>query len=145
MLNYSGVIYRIWGVAGIIVLIGLGDLLLSWSRSKSFDKQCFAAGVLCVIFGFGTVAYYSTCLFSPKVDSFQGVFYEEHRNSRVAPPLPLTMEYSFSEIDSKTKVVYLDVLSKKEIIPEGFLKDTEYFIYYETRTNIILSVEKLSP
>lgn len=144
MLNYSGIIYRIWGEAGMIILLGIACLLFSGFRTKSFSKQCFIAGILCVLYGCGTAAYYSTCLFSPKIDSFQGVFYEEYRNSRVAPPLPLTMEYSFSEISSKKKVFYLDLLSKKEIIPEGFLEGTEYLVCYETRTNIIVGVEKLS-
>lgn len=90
------------------------------------------------------VAYYVTCLLSPKIDSFQGVFYESYRNSRVAPPLPLTMEYSFAEISSEVKAFYLDLLSKKEIIPEGFLEGTEYMVCYETRTNIIVGVEKLA-
>lgn len=144
MLNYSGIVYRIWGVAGMIILLGLACLLVSGFRRKSFSKECFAAGVLCVLYGCGMAAYYATCLLAPKIDSFQGVFYESYRNSRVAPPLPLTMEYSFAEISSKKKVVYLDLLSKKEILPEGFQEGTEYLVCYETRTNIIVGVEKLA-
>lgn len=86
---------------------------------------------------------YLAYLFSPQIDSFQGVLYEEYRNSRVAPPLPLTMEYSFSEVDGDKKVFYLDLLSKKEIIPEGFQKGEEYIVCYETRTNIIVKVEQV--
>ena len=52
------------------------------------------------------------------------------------------MEYSFSEIDGKKTWFYLDLLSKKEIIPEGFLEGEEYVICYEARTNIIVGVEK---
>lgn len=145
MLNYSGIIYRIWGEAGVIILLGIACLLASGFRAKSFSKQCFFAGVLCVLYGGGLAAYYSVCLHSPKVDSFQGSFCEEYRNSRVAPPLPFTMEYSFYDEENKSNVFYLDVLSKKEIIPEGFSENTEYMVSYETRTNIIVGVEKLAP
>ena len=140
-MNYSGIIYRIWAVGGAIVLLGIGCLLASGIRTKSFSKQCFWAGVLCVVYGLGTAVYYIVQLVSPDVASLHGVFYEEYRNSRVAPPLPFTMEYSFYDENNDSRVFYLDVLSKKEIIPEGFLEDIEYIIYYETSTNIIVGVE----
>lgn len=143
-LNYSGVIYRIWAVAGIIVLLGVADLLACGIRTKSFSKSCFYAGLLAVLFGLGIAAYYANCYVNPKVDSVQGVFCEEYRNSRVAPPLPLTMEYTFSDADGKKKTLYLDVLSKKEIIPEGFEKGQEYLVSYEVRNNIILKAEPVS-
>lgn len=143
-MNYSGIIYRIWGEAGMIILLGLACILFSGLRTKSFSKQCFAAGILCVLYGCGMTICYLTCLFSPQIDSFQGFLYEEYRNSRVAPPLPLTMEYSFSEVDGDKKVFYLDLLSKKEIIPEGFQEGEEYIVCYETRTNIIVRVERVS-
>lgn len=140
-MNYSGITYRIWAEAGVIVLIGIGCLLASGIRTKSFSKQCFWAGVLCVVYGLGTAVYYIVQLVSPDVASLHGVFYEEYRNSRVAPPLPFTMEYSFYDENNDSRVLYLDVLSKKEIIPEGFLEDKEYIIYYEASTNIIIGVE----
>ena len=140
-MNYSGIIYRIWAVGGAMVLLGIACLLVSGIRTKSFSKQCFLAGVLCVIYGLGTAVYYIAQLVSPDVSSLHGVFYEEYRNSRVAPPLPFTMEYSFYDENNDSRVFYLDVLSKKEIIPEGFLEDKEYIIYYEASTNIIVGVE----
>lgn len=142
-MNYSGITYRIWAEAGVIVLIGIGCLLASGIRTKSFSKQCFWAGVLCVVYGLGTAVYYIVQLVSPDVASLHGVFYEEYRNSRVAPPLPFTMEYSFYDENNDSRVFYLDILSKKEIIPEGFLEDKEYIIYYETSTNIIVGVERI--
>lgn len=143
-LNYSGIVYRIWAVAGVIVLLGVADLLVCGIRTKSFSKSCFYAGVLAVLFGLGTAAYYANCRLNPKVESVQGVFYEEYRNSRVAPPLPFTMEYTFSNADGVLETFYLDVLSKKEIIPEGFQKGEEYLVSYEARSNIILGVEPIS-
>ena len=143
-MNYSGIIYRIWAVAGAIILLGIGCLLVSGIRTKSFSKQCFLAGVLCVVYGLGTAVYYIAQLVSLDVASLHGVFYEEYRNSRVAPPLPFTMEYSFYDENNDSQVFYLDVLSKKEIIPEGFEEDKEYTIYYETSTNIIVGVENHS-
>ena len=140
-MNYSGIIYRIWAVGGAIVLLGIACLLVSGIRTKSFSKQCFLAGVLCVVYGLGTAVYYIAQLVSPDVASIHGIFHEEYRNSRVAPPLPFTMEYSFYDVNNDSRVFYLDVLSKKEIIPEGFLENKEYVIYYETSTNIIVGVE----
>lgn len=143
MLDYSGIFYRIWAVGGVIILLGLACLLLSGFRTKSFSKQCFYAGLLCVIYGLGTAGYYFKYLFSPEIDTFQGVLYEEYRNSRVAPPLPFTMEYSFSDMGGEKQVFYLDLLSEKEIIPDGLSMGTEYVIYYEVNTNIILRVEEV--
>lgn len=141
-MNYSGIIYRIWAVGGVIVLLGIACLLVSGIRTKSFSKQCFLAGVLCVVYGLGTAVYYIAQLVSPDVASLHGIFHEEYRNSRVAPPLPFTMEYSFYDENNDSRVFYLDVVSKKEIIPEGFLEDKEYIIYYEASTNIIVGVER---
>lgn len=141
-MNYSGITYRIWAEAGMIILLGLACLLLSGFRTKTFHKQCFLAGVLCVLFGCGTAVYYFSCLHSPQIASFQGTLYEFQRNSRVAPPLPFTMEYSFSETDGRKTVCYLDTFSRKEMLPEGFLEGTDYIISYETRTNVIVAVEK---
>lgn len=76
-MNYSGILYRIWAEARIIILIGIACLLLSGFRTKAFHKQCFLAGVLCVIYGCGTAVYYYSCMRSPQIDSVQGVFYEE--------------------------------------------------------------------
>ena len=143
-MNYSGIIYRIWAVGGAMVLLGIACILASGIRTKSFSKQCFWAGVLCVVYGLGTAVYYIVQLVSPDVASLHGVFHEEYRNSRVAPPLPFTMEYSFYDENNDSRVFYLDVLSKKEIIPEGFLEDNEYIIYYDTSTNIIVRVETKS-
>ena len=143
-MNYSGIIYRIWAVGGAMVLLGIACLLVSGIRTKSFSKQCFLAGVLCVVYGLGTAVYYIAQLVSPDVASLHGIFHEEYRNSRVAPPLPFTMEYSFYDENNDSRVFYLDVLSKKEIIPEGFLEDNEYIIYYDTSTNIIVRVETKS-
>ena len=140
-MNYSGIIYRIWAVGGAMVLLGIACLLVSGIRTKSFSKQCFLAGVLGALYGLGTAVYYIAQLVSPDVASFHGVFHEVYRNSRVAPPLPFTMEYSFYDENNDSRVFYLDVLSKKEIVPEGFLEDKEYVIYYETSTNIIVGVE----
>ena len=140
-MNYSGIIYRIWAVGGAMVLLGIACLLVSGIRTKSFSKECFLAGVLCTLYGLGTAVYYIAQLVSPDVSSLHGVFYEEYRNSRVAPPLPFTMEYSFYDENNDSRVFYLDVLSKKEIIPEGFEVDKEYIIYYEASTNIIVGAE----
>lgn len=119
-MNYSGITYRIWAEAGVIVLIGIGCLLASGIRTKSFSKQCFWAGVLCVVYGLGTAVYYMVQLVSPDVASLHGVFYEEYRNSRVAPPLPFTMEYSFYDENNDAGCSTLISYPKEK----SFLKDS---------------------
>ena len=51
------------------------------------------------------------------------------------------MEYSFLDGEKISHSFYLDVLSKKDIFPEDFRKDSEYTIWYEERTEIIVRVE----
>ena len=140
--NYSGIFYRLWAECGF--LLGIGTLLLLIVRRNKGDsgnRQSALAGVLCLLLGVGLMVNYGYCIAKPDIQSFQGVFETEYRNSRVAPPLPLTMEYTFRDAAGKCHLVYLDVLSKKEIFPSGFDEGENYTVIYEGRTNIILKIE----
>ena len=141
MNNFSGIVYRLWAEAGIVTLIGIACMLKGFGADSKSRKQDFLAAALCIGCGLALAVYYASCLCSPQVSSFEGSFYEEHANSRVAPPLPLTMEYSFLDGEKISHSFYLDVLSKKDIFPEDFRKDSEYTIWYEERTKIIVRVE----
>lgn len=142
MYHYSGIVYRLWAVCGILALIGALCLLIAWrSRGDSRNRETVLAGVLCVLLAAALGIHYGYCLAKPDIQSFQGTFESEYRNSRVAPPLPLTMEYTFRDTDGKAKVFYMDVLSKKEICSSGFEAGETYTVFYEGRTNIILKVE----
>ena len=141
MNNFSGIVYRLWAEAGIVTLIGIACMLKGFGADSKSRKQDFLASALCIGCGLALAVYYASCLCSPQVSSFEGSFYEEHANSRVAPPLPLTMEYSFLDGEKISHSFYLDVLSKKDIFSEDFRKDSEYTIWYEERTEIIVRVE----
>lgn len=139
MYNYDGIIYRIWGVAGAFILLGIGCLLVSQRHTISFDRECYYAGILCAIFGIATAAYYIFCYIHPQVESIQCTLVEERRNSRIAPPLPLTMEYIFLNEEGYT-AFYLDVLSNDTVLEEALVLGEEYTVFYESRTDIIVGI-----
>ena len=80
-------------------------------------------------------------ILTPTIEIHRGIYLEKYRNSRVAPPLPLTTEFIFSNKEGVKKGFYLDVLSAKDIVPEGFIEGFEYDIHYEKSTKIIVRVE----
>lgn len=77
----------------------------------------------------------------PHVLYYEGEYVEENRNARVAPPIPLTYEYIFSnENDEKNQVFYLDVFSCNKMIPSGFSFKQTYRIYYDELTRVIVKI-----
>ena len=139
--NFSGIYYRLWGVCGIILFIGVMLLLFKKPWSESFEMKKCKIEIVMIAFAVCLALVYVSRIVFPKVSSYTGVFVETHRNSRVAPPLPLTYEYVFWNGDGKKKVVYLDILSKKEIIPFEFEVGQEYTLYYDEFTKVITRVQ----
>lgn len=148
-----GIWYRVWGVSGIIIVIAIIILLFSIYDSKKASKKKeqkrktikkdLILGIVILAIGLTFSSYYVYKAFFPNVTSCIGQFEYEKRNSRVAPPLPLTTEYLFSfENSDKKQGFYLDVISKKEIFSEDFEKECQYKIWYDEETNIILRIEK---
>ena len=154
MYNFSGVLYRIWGVCGVILILGVVCILFEkpWVKKVNakedkakkvkilnilYDKIGLIMIAFAICFG---LIYLSRIVF-PDVSSYTGEFIESHRNSRVAPPLPLTYEYVFWNGEGKRQVFYLDSFSKKEIFPYEFVSDQEYTIYFDEFTNVITMVE----
>ena len=107
MYCFDGIIYRIWGCGGSICL------LLSHSWRPSRDKRGTVIGIVLVVLAILISLFYLWRLSCPEVEVFDGTYLSENRNSRVAPPLPFTMCYNFSQNDDSTKSVYLDIISKK--------------------------------
>ena len=119
-----------------------------WGSSigkEDFRKDVCIAGILCMIGGIVFGIDYASSLLSLEVRSFQGVFFQSYRNSRVAPPLPFTWEYGFCSSDGSKILLYLDTFTRKEIIPENFTLNEEYIVYYEEDTKVIVGVEKVTP
>lgn len=141
----DGLVYRIFSVGGILLFIGatpflLDKFLLKQSSQKKTKIIFGSATILSSIY----ILFYLFLLLNPTILVHQGYFVSAHRNSRVAPPLPLTMEYSFSNGTQLKPVFYLDVISKKKIFNQEFDQNKEYIIYYEEHTNIIVKVEEVS-
>lgn len=145
MWNFGGILYRVWAVGGIILLLGAACLLVSKIGREDFNKDCCIAGVFCSVVGIAAMIYFLFCMFFPQVSSIQGTFTQKYRNSRVAPPLPFTYEYTFYDDDGFAGAFYLDTFTRKEIIPQGFILNEEYIVYYEARTNVIVGVEMVTP
>ena len=145
MYNYSGIVYRIWGMGGVICAVGIILLILSFLfKVDELRKRAFIVGVVFSILGLGLAFEYSSILRNPEIQMFEGSFLEEHSNSRVAPPLPLTWEYIFKDKDGASSTFYLDTFSLKDIVDESFVNNSLYRVYYESEYKIIVKVEALS-
>ena len=149
MYNFSGVLYRIWGVCGAILILGVVCVLFEkpWIKKDKAKKGKFLStlndkiGLIMITVAFCLGLIYLSRIVFPDISSYTGEFIVSHRNSRVAPPLPLTYEYVFWNGEGKRQVFYLDSFSKKEIFPYEFVSDQEYTIYFDEFTNVITRVE----
>lgn len=117
MFNFSGVLYRIWGVCGVILVLGVACILLNrpWARKVKI-KDC-KLGLIMIAAAIGLSLLYASRIVFPGVSSYTGEFIDSHRNSRVAPPLPVTNKYVFWNGEGKKQTLYLDIFSKKKHSP----------------------------
>ena len=143
MYNYAGLVYRIWGVSGILLLLGMVCVLLEKPWIRGFNIRDCKVGVVIIAFSVCLSLVYLSRIISPNISSHTGVFVDYQRNSRVAPPLPVTYEYVFTNSEEKKKVFYLDSFSKSKIYPSEFESGQEYTIYYDRLTKIIVKVQNL--
>lgn len=141
MYNFSGILYRIWGVCGIILLLGVVCILFEKPWSKGFKLKKCILGIVISAFAICLGAVYVSRILFPDVSSYTGEFVESYRNSRVAPPLPLTSEYIFWNGEGKRQTFYLDAFSKDEIFPLELEVGQKYIIYFDEFTNVIVRIE----
>lgn len=141
MYNFSGVLFRIWGVCGVILILGVAGILFQKPWANTFDIKNCKSGLFMIGLAICLSIIYASRIVFPNVSSYTGEFVETHRNSRVAPPLPVTHEYVFWNGEGKKQVFYLDSFSKKEIFPYEFVNDQNYTIYFDEFTNVIIRVE----
>jgi len=141
MYNFSGVLFRIWGVCGAILILGVVCILFDRPWAKNVKIQDCKLGLVMIAFAICLGLIYVSRIVFPDVSSYTGEFIESHHNSRVAPPLPVTYEYVFWNGEGKRQVFYLDIFSKKEIYPYDFVSDQKYTIYFDEFTNVITKVE----
>ena len=141
MYNFSGIVYRIWGVCGVIFIVGIICIFLDKILKKGFSFRKCKFGIIVILFAICMSIVYISRIAFPKVSSYTGEFVEQHRNSRVAPPIPVTQEYVFWNGVGKKQVYYLDIFSKEKIFNADFEKGQKYTIYYDEFTNVIVYVE----
>lgn len=143
MYNFSGIWFRIWGVCGIIFLIGIVILLIEkpW---KKFDLKRCILGLFITFFAICLSLIYLSKIVFPDISSYTGEFVKTNRNSRVAPPLPVTYEYVFWNGEGKKKVVYIDTFSKKNFFSELEI-GKQYTVFYDEFTNVIVRIEIENP
>lgn len=146
MYNLSGIFYRLWAVSGLFLFFAGIAFLLSrfWNRKKR-DMKGIVVGICLLLVAFTSGFRYAKAAINPEIQIHEGYFLYKNRDSRVAPPLPFTTKYVFSNSTKGNPAFYLDTFSKKEICPQGFDENLLYRIYYEESTKIIVSVEILEP
>jgi len=136
----DGIRYRIFSTGCIVGIMGLFLAIVSVVH----DKKYLAASFLSLAFSLIYVTSYLYVLMNPLIISFTGKFKESYRDSRIAPPLPVTRAYVFDIGEKTNKVVYLDAFTKNKYFQENMMIDDEYTIYYEKRTKIVVGVKKES-
>ena len=141
MYRLDGLLYRVFCVGGIILIVSVILLLLSkfWDKRRlnRSDLRIAIFGIVLSLIYCGAYVYK---IINPDILAYQGYFEEAYRDSRVAPPIPATYAYVFSNNESK-KDFYLDSFSKKNIIKQDFKKGDIYCVYYEKGSRIIVGIE----
>ena len=141
MYRLDGLLYRVFCVGGIILIVSVILLLLSkfWDKRRlnRSDLRIAIFGIVLSLIYCGAYVYK---IINPDILAYQGYFEEAYRDSRVAPPIPATYAYVFSNNEPK-KAFYLDSFSKKNIIKQDFKKGDIYCVYYEKGSRIIVGIE----
>ena len=152
-MNTAGLWYRVFGVGGFILALGIISLIFDIpllrkrrSSKKSTKEKSFKKSIiitcLVIITGFLVSSFYMYKAILPNEICYEGYYEYSKRNSRVAPPFPVTSEYVFYNDRSKVGF-YLDSYSSKEIFSEDLEEGAFYRIWYEKSTYVILKVEKI--
>lgn len=159
MLNYSGLMYRATHIGVVSIALGLFSLTiylyLDYSKSRKNGKKKrqqrrhkkdMICVLICMLIGILYSASYFYKVYNPQVAEFVGTFCYYYNESR--PSHPLNLCFTFlpypSHPDGLKEDFYLDVQTKKEVIPEGFEEGQLYRIYYEESCKVILGVDVLS-
>ena len=141
MYNFTGIVYRIWAVCGVLFLLGLILILFEkpWKGKDRF-KKCKIGLLLCIAAVCLSLVYISRIVF-PSISSYSGELISCNRNSRVAPPLPFTYEFVVWNGEGNKQVFYLDVFAQKAIFLADPKEEKNLTVYYDSLTSIIVKVE----
>ena len=154
-MNTIGLWYRVWAVGGVILLLGGAAVVLHislWSnktkREKAHEKKKFKTdlivySIILLIELTVTICFLYKAI-HPNIECYTGSYEYSQRTSRVAPPLPLTSEYVFyNEGDKYKQGFYIDVISRKRIFPEELVEGTNYRVWFDKETKVILKIEAI--
>lgn len=141
MYDFSGIVYRIWGVSGVLIGMCLIVIILIFLTSKNKEKKKKECMEMCIVIVlFVIFGIYHICLIQKaEVESYSGEFVEYHRNGVIAPPLPLTAEYVFWNGEGKKQKYYLDLISKKKYFHMSS-KQAKITLYTMKNIHMLLSV-----
>lgn len=141
MYDFSGIVFRLWGVCGIMFLLGVIGLLLSEPWKKGYRFKDDWVGWISIACSVVLAIVLASRILFPDVSVHTGAFLSSARNSRAAPPLPVTREYVFENPGERHKCFYLDAFSMKKVFPQEFECGEVYTIYYDKLTKVIVGVE----
>lgn len=103
MYNFSGVLYRIWGVCGVVLIMGIICILLEKPWRNDFKIKDCKIGLIMVAFAVCMGLVYASRILFPHVSSYTGEFIRSYHDTGVAPPLPVTSAYVFGNDNEKKR------------------------------------------
>ena len=138
MYNCSGILYKFIFVYVYLLLLLIICILLKkpWLHKFEIKRYKFEIFGLIIALCFGGEVLFH--YFHPNIQTYTGDFIEIGGTDRISP---MTDRYVFWNYDGKKREFYLDLFSKKKIIPAGFVEGKEYTVYYDDLTKIIVKVE----
>ena len=146
MYNLNGLVYRMWNpslyflIGGIVLLV----FYLTDPRQKR-KRKTLIISIGAMILSVLSCGYYWLKVQNPQISSFDGTFCYYHSESR---PRALNQSFTFlpfpSHPDDLKKDFYLDIPTRKEILPDGFKEGQLYRIYYEETCNVIVRIDVLA-
>lgn len=146
-MDFSGLHFRIWGCFPFFLIGGLFVLAfgLLYERKGKESKLTWITttfiGSLIILLSLSYLTYYIHAINKPQISMIEGTLVSITRNSHVAPPLPVTTEYTF-DVDGEHYNIslYLDSFSKKQILDDELMINHEYTIWYSEKGNIIVRI-----
>lgn len=143
MFNLDGIRFKLFACDFLFLFVGILALISSkfWKPQQIIKRDLHTGCVLTILAVLFIIDHLSS-LWNPHILSCTGTYLSYRSNSRVSPPWPFTISYTFDTGEEKKREFHLDIFSEKKIFPEDELVyGNEYLIYYEEKTNIIVRIE----
>lgn len=140
MYDLSGLYYQMKRDGIIFGLVGLQFLISSrfWIAERRNVKEMIV-GIVSILLCVCSLTYHTYVIYDLEIAVHEGALVRENRSN----PGLFCKEYCFTNENGLKPVFYLDIFSKKELYPDDLVKGTQYRIFYEEKTDIIVKIEKL--